>query len=627
MSVTAVNEINFPQILQRFGLRIAGAAGDGLQSTGLLIQKYLNRLGYYVIGHPGTQSTIRGGHVWQHVELSSEEIMSFQRKLNLVIALNTQSVEIHISDIIDNGYLLINSDKVKLDNFTDEIVRRNINVISIPLTTFAREIEIKTGVLANTIAIGAIIALMNLSRDPYYDTLQKRFGSKQKILEYNRKALDTGFSYYNENYDSYVKMAEPTLSPMNRFMISGNEMIALGAVSSGLKFLAQYPITPASSILTYLSKRAKKFGIVVKQSEDELAAICMIIGASYTGARAMTASSGPGISLMSEAFGYASMTETPIVIVNSMRAGPSTGVPTKMEQADLYSSIHMSHGESPRAIFAPRNIKEAFDITVKAFNIADKYQMPVIILSDFALSESTTNLEPFDLDSKIDRGLIWSGPTEEYPIYKRYQLTPNGISPRAFPGTENAEYILVGAEHDESSHSLSGNRCGLPLSGDLREKMFEKRFTKLENLRNELTVPEFYGEDNADFTLISWGSTQGAIKEAVDTLNEITGNSWNMLSFAEMFPFPYDEARPIFQKIKYGIMFEVNYTGQFESLIHHHLDWKPKARINPIGGETPTPDMIITELYKIVKIKEPASEKERMGAWTYQVDENLSIGK
>ncbi|MHA2097372.1 MAG: 2-oxoacid:acceptor oxidoreductase subunit alpha, partial [Candidatus Kariarchaeaceae archaeon] len=362
--------------------------------------------------------------------------------------------------------------------------------------------------------------------------------------------------------------------------------------------------------------------------EDELAAICTIIGASFAGVRAMTATSGPGISLMSEAFGYAAMSETPIVIVNSMRAGPSTGIPTKMEQADLYSSIHMSHGESPRAIFAPRNIKEAFEVTVKAFNIADKFQMPVIILSDFALSESTTNLEPFDLDSKIERGLIWSGPTEHYPIYKRYQLTTSGVSPRAFPGTKNAEYILVGAEHDELSHSLSGNRCGLPLSGDLRKKMFDKRFTKLENLRNELTVPQFYGEKNADYTIISWGSTQGAIKEAVDSLNNITGNTWNMLSFVDMFPFPYDEAKPIFKLINYGIMYEVNYTGQFENLIHHHLDWKADARIHPLNGETPTPDSIIEELHNTVRIKKLAIESDDIRSHSaHAITDNSTMGK
>jgi 2-oxoglutarate ferredoxin oxidoreductase subunit alpha len=525
--------------------------------------------------------------------------------------------------------LVINSDKVKIDSFKEEIIRRKINVITIPLSSMARDIEIKTSVLANTIAIGAIIALLKFPKYPYYQTLQKRFKTSQTILKYNEQALIVGFDYYCDNYNQYIDLEDPTLDPMKRFVVSGNEMIALGAVSSGLKFLAQYPITPASSILTYLSKRAEKYGIVVKQSEDELAAICMVIGASYAGVRAMTASSGPGISLMSEAFGYAAMVEQPIVIVNSMRAGPSTGIPTKMEQADLYSSIHMSHGESPRAILAPRNIREGFDVTVKAFNIADNYQIPVIILSDFALSESTTNLEPFEMDSNIDRGLIWSGPTEEFPIFKRYQLTSSGISPRAFPGTKNAEYILVGAEHDESSHSLSGNRCGLPISGELRKQMFKKRFTKLENLRNEMTVPDFYGEPNAEYTIISWGSTQGAVKEAVDQLNNTTGNTWNMLSFVDMFPFPHNKARQLFEKINYGIMYEVNYTGQFENLIHHHLDWKPDTRIHPLDGETPTPDMIITKLYNIIKIKEPAIESEKIEPTSsaHVYDRNPSIGK
>ncbi|MHA2099505.1 MAG: 2-oxoacid:acceptor oxidoreductase family protein, partial [Candidatus Kariarchaeaceae archaeon] len=260
MDSTAVMGNDITKGIPRFGLRIGGAAGDGLQSTGLLIQKYLNRLGYYTLGHPGTQSTIRGGHVWHHVEFSSTEITSFNRKLDLVVALNTQSMEIHLGDIHDGGFLLINSEIVKIEGFKEELIRRNIGIISLPLTSIARDIEIKSSVLANTIAIGALIALLKLPKYPYYLTLEKRFKSKPAILKFNELALVAGFTYYCDHYQHFIDLEEPTLDPMGRFVVSGNEMIALGAVSSGLKFLAQYPITPASSILTYLSKRAEKYG-------------------------------------------------------------------------------------------------------------------------------------------------------------------------------------------------------------------------------------------------------------------------------------------------------------------------------------------------------------------------------
>lgn len=580
----------------RFAIRWGGAAGDGLQSAGNLFQKFLNRLGYYVCGFPGTQSTIRGGHIWQHVEFSSKPLLSFNRPLDLLVAISRETLDVHLRDLKNNRWLLYNSDKIKLNEFQTEITERNIMTFELPMLSLAKEIDRKKPVLANSVIAGAIIEFLRLNKSHYEKTLKKHFTKKENTLTMNLEALRLGGEYFNKNHNVNLSLTAPKLEPKKNFLISGNEMIALGAAASGLKFLAQYPITPASSILSYLVNRARKFGIVVRQAEDELAALTMCIGASFAGARAMTASSGPGLSLMSESLGYAAMTETPVVIINSMRAGPSTGIPTKMEQADFASMIYISHGESPRAVLAPRNIKECFEITSRAFNIADRFQLPVIVLSDFALSETTFNIEPFDFEVPIDRGKIWDGPTEEYPIFKRNQFTEDGISPRAFPPTEGGEYILVGAEHDEFSNSLSGNRCGIPSSWKIREKMFEKRFRKLELLRQEMNPPLQYGLENADHTILSWGSTQGAIQEAVDHLNLVGGDSWNMLSFADLFPLPYKKIQPLLTDIKHSIMYEVNWTGQLENLIHHHLDWRADNRIHPLSGETPTSSSIINEI-------------------------------
>lgn len=606
------------KITHRISMRWGGIAGDGLQSTGRLFQKYLNRIGYHVFGFPGTQSTIRGGHVWQHIEISQDRLRSFDQQLDILIALNTQTVEVHLDLMKNNGVLIYNSNKVDLSQLEDVLVEKQIELMPLPLTSLAREIDIKTPILANTIAIGFIIKLFNMPMDDYHAILSNRFASRPSILEMNKKALAIGHSL--QVASSVMFTLEPlTNGNGSNIVVSGNEMIALGAASAGLKFLAQYPITPASSILTYLQQRAKQFGIVVKQAEDELAAITMCIGASFAGARAMTASSGPGLSLMAEAFGYAAMTETPLVIVNSMRGGPSTGVPTQMEQSDLQSMISLSHGESPRAIFAPRSIEDCFHLTAHAFNIADRYQVPVIILSDFALSESTTSIEPFDLQVEIDRGLIWE-PSEEDPEFKRYKLTVDGISPRTFPPQKGAEFILVGAEHDEKSHSLSGNRCGLPLSKDLKEQMQKKRFRKLEVLRDEMGVPSFYGVENADHTIIGWGSTQGALQEAVDKLNGEGTDTWNLLSFSELFPLPYSKIRELLGKVNHSIMFEVNYTGQFENLIHHHLGWRADDRIHPLKGDTPTPDLILRHIQKLL----PNRSQESGIGITYR-DNNTGI--
>jgi 2-oxoglutarate ferredoxin oxidoreductase subunit alpha len=587
---------------ERFSLRWGGAAGDGLQYIGIILQKYLSQIGYYVQGFPGTQSTIRGGHVWQHVEFAARRFGSFDRPLDLLIAFNSITLDVHLQDLKKDGFLIYNSDMKTNKDYKAKIKERKIQIIEIPMRTLVKEIDRTLPVLANSIAIGVLLELLSLDINAFITILEKKYVGREVILKKNLAALAAGRQYFLKNFNIRCRCCGSTLDQKDRLLINGNHMIALGAAASGMKFLAQYPITPASSILTYLATHAEDFGIVVRQAEDELAALTMCIGASFAGARSMTASSGPGISLMSEALGYAAMTETPLVIVNSMRAGPSTGIPTKMEQGDLTSSIHMSHGESPRVILAPRNVHECFEMTSRAFNIADRHQIPVIVLSDFALSERSENIDIFSLEVDIDRGKIWEQPTSEFPSFQRFQDSEDGTSPRAFPPTKNAEYILVGAEHDKNSHSLSGNRCGLPLSGEIREQMFKRRFRKLEYIRkHEMKSPDIYGSLEADYTIFCWGSTQGAVMDVVDHLNATRDESWNMLSFVDLFPLPYLKIKPILSKVKHSIFFEVNYTGQLENLIHSHLGWRPDHRIHSLSGETPTPSYILKEIDKLFK--------------------------
>ncbi len=582
--------------IKRFSIRYGGSAGDGLQSTGRLIQKYFNKLGYSVFGFPGTQSTIRGGHIWQHIEFAVDKIFNFSQELDLLIALNTDTLLTHSKDLKDGAILIYDTSRVKLDNYQELLDSKNIKLVGGELFRYARDINKTSTVLAMTISTAAMLRLLGLSTDEFIDTIRKRFVNKEKIIEFNIQAVKKGVEFMNANLGTVFSCEIPEKKDTRDIVVNGNEAIALGAVASGLKFLGQYPITPASQIMMYLSKHSEKFGVVVKQAEDEIAAINMVIGASFAGVRAMTATSGPGISLKTEAIGYAAMTETPLVIVNSMRGGPSTGIPTKMEQSDLMSSIYASHGESPRVVLAPKSIEDAYYITIRAFNLADKYQLPVFILSDFGLSERTSNVTPF-VEKKIERGLIWTGPTEKFPVFKRKQITENGVSPRAFPPTVGGEYILVGAEHDEFSNSLSGNRCGLPLSQEIHEKMTRKRFRKLDYLQEELREGEFYGEDNADHTIICWGSTYGAVKEAIDYLNTNTDNTWNMLSFTDIHPLPKRTLK-LLERINHPIMFEVNFTGQFAGLLQMYFKYSVDDRIMLLGGEAPTASFISKEAMK-----------------------------
>ncbi len=598
--ISPLDKAKSDNLVSRFALRWGGAAGDGLQSTGLLFQKFLNKIGYFVLGFAGTQSSIRGGHVWQHVEFSSESISSFDKSLNLLIALDSLTLGVHLKDIKQNWFLIYNSD-IDTNQFQKELSQNNIQAFGIPLSTLTKEIDPKNLILANSVTIGAIICLFSLDVTQFDEILEKKFKDHAMLIINNRKAVHAGFNYYNEKKYPRLQLAKPQVGMKERIIISGNHMIALGAVASGLKFLAQYPITPASSILHYLAQNAKKFGVIVRQTEDEIASLAMCIGASFAGVRAMTATSGPGISLMAELLGYASKTETPIVIVNSTRVGPSTGIPTQMEQSDLLSMIHLSHGESPRVIFAPRNIKECFTVTIRAFNIADRFQVPAIILVDFSLSEKTQSIEVFDLEAEINRGKIWEKATTEFPYFKRYEITDDGISPRAFPPTVGAEHIIVGAEHDELSHSLSGNRCGVS-SGELREKMVKKRFRKLEKITEEMNPPEVYGPFNADHTILCWGSTQGAVQHVIDRLNNHSKETWNMICFVDIFPLPVNKLKPIFKTIKHSIWFEVNFTGQMEKLIKLYLNWEADTRIHHLDGETPTPTTILNTLVQTLGI-------------------------
>ena len=583
----------------RIGIRFGGEAGSGLQSIGVLLSKLLNKLGYFSYGFPGTQSTIRGGHIWYHLEFSDKEFFFYDRTCDMLIAFNKQSLDIHLRDLKPNGILILADDIEKSEQHQLEIIDKKILALTVPLSTLTKEIDSKLMVLKNTIIVGIIIEILSLSYTAYIDVLKRNFVNKESVIDLNVQALNSGRSFVQTNYSEITKsinLAPGTLPKGGRIIISGNEAVAVGSVASGLGFLAQYPITPASSILKYLAQHAHEFGIVVKQLEDEIASIISITAASWAGTRSMTATSGPGFSLMVEGLGYAGMTETPIVIILSQRAGPSTGIPTKMEQADLMSVLHAGHGEFLRCIIAPRNIQECFSSTVKAFNIADQYQIPVILMLDFTISENIMSIPPFDLQVPIERGKIWTGPTEEDPIFKRFKLTEDGISPRAVPGTRDAIHVLVGAEHDEESHSLSGNRCGLPDSGVIHEQMIQKRFSKIKALQEDMDAPSLFGPEQADFTLICWGSLESACKESVIRLNENSSHTWNLLSFKDIYPLPIKKIIPELQKIRTGIMIELNHTSQFEQLLFTHTNWRPANNIHFMSGETPTANELIPEL-------------------------------
>ncbi len=370
-------------------------------------------------------------------------------------------------------------------------------------------------------------------------------------------------------------------------LITGNEAIALGAIAAGCKFMAAYPMTPATSIMEYMASKAKDFDLVVVQPEDEIAAINMIIGAAFAGVRAMTATSGSGFALMVEGLGLAGITETPIVAVVAQRPAPAVGLPTRTEQGDLQFVLTAAPGEFPRAILAPATVEDAFWLTVKAFNIADKYQLPVLLLTDQHLASSYTTVERFDASKvTIDRGLLFSGGESGY---RRHAITQSGISPRAFPGQEGILVATDADEHDEEGHIIE--------DAYTRTQMMLKRLRKLDGLREEIGSPRIYGPQNAETTLIGWGSTYGALKEAVDIMRG-EGLDVNLLHLNEVWPFPTEAVLSALDQASRSFVVENNATGQLARLIRSETGKKVTAEILKFDGRPFTPALVADELKK-----------------------------
>jgi 2-oxoglutarate ferredoxin oxidoreductase subunit alpha len=388
---------------------------------------------------------------------------------------------------------------------------------------------------------------------------------------------------------SLRKRIKPANSGKEIMLMNGNEAIALGAMAAGCKFMAGYPMTPCTPILEYLASKATATGMVVVQPEDEIAAIHMAIGAAFAGVRAMTATSGSGFCLMVEGLGLAGITETPVVIVNGQRPGPAVGLPTRTEQGDLEFVIYAHHGNFPRAVLAPASVEDAFWLTVRAFNLAEKYQLPVILLPDDYIITSYQTVEEFDLSRvTVDRGLLFAG-VEGAAEYKRHAVTESGISPRAFPGQEGALVVTDSDEHDEAGHLIEDAKN--------RKEQVEKRLRKLTGLKAEIARPKLEGPKDADVTLVGWGSTYGAIREAADILRE-GGATVNSLHLTELWPFPAEAVTRALSAARHACVVENNPVGQLSHLIRAETGIEVKKKVLKYDGRPFAPAEIARSVMK-----------------------------
>lgn len=562
-----------------FNFMIGGEAGQGVQSLGYLVAKSFARGGYHVFADQDYESRIRGGHNFFRIRIKDTPVGAIGERTDILVALNRESIELHQAELTAGGIVIFDNEKIR-DMPASE------GFLGVPLERLAEE---KTGnkIMSNTVALGVVLSLAGYGLDIVNTILMEHFGSgdtgKQNVL-----AVRAGYEYTLNEFKESFHSIKP-FSNAKRLLLNGNEAISLGAIAAGCKFMAAYPMTPASSIMEYFAAKSKDFNLVMGHAEDEIAAINMAIGASYAGVRAMTATSGSGLCLMVEGIGLSGITETPLVVIDAQRPGPAVGLPTRTEQGDLQFVLHAHHGDFPRAVVAPATVEDAFWLTVKAFNLAEKYQLPVIILTDHHLATSYTTVEPFDLSKvAIDRGLLFS--TDENPSeYKRHRVTQSGISPRAFPGLTEALVVTDSDEHDEAGH--------LTENANERVAQVQKRLRKLFSLKKEIGYPLTYGAKRADITLIGWGSTYGAIHEAVDILNK-EGMNASMLHLNELWPFPSAAVMDVLSSARHSYIIENNATGQLARLIKAETGREISRRILKFDGRPFTPDYIADAIIK-----------------------------
>ncbi|MDD5038360.1 MAG: 2-oxoacid:acceptor oxidoreductase subunit alpha [Dehalococcoidales bacterium] len=559
---------------------VGGEAGQGVQSVGFLLAKVFARGGFNVFADQDYESRIRGGHNFFRIRVKDSSVQAIAEAIDMLVALNDETIYLHRKELADKSVIIFDTEKTKP-------VESNGNIFGVPLRKLAEE---KGGnkLMTNTVALGAALGLVKYDSEIINEVLREYFGAETG--EGNIRAARAGYEYARENFKGEFNHLLNPVTNVQRMLLTGNDALALGAVAAGCNFVAAYPMTPSTSIMEYLAGKAKQLDLVVVQPEDEIAAINMIIGAAFAGARAMTTTSGSGFCLMVEGLGLAGITETPIVVVDGQRPGPAVGLPTRTEQGDLQFVLNAHHGEFPRAVIAPATIEETFWLTVKSFNLAEKYQLPVIILTDHYLVSSYATVDRFDISKvTIDRGLLYSNEEAGQAEYKRHQITESGISPRAFPGLGEALVVTDSDEHDEAGHIIE--------DANMRTMMMDKRLRKLSGLKSEANPPQVYGPSTAETTLIGWGSTYGAIQEAVDILGK-EGASINSLHLSELSPFPSEAVSDVLSRAHNTYVIENNASGQLARLIREHTGIKVKGTILKYDGRPFTPAYIVRTLRK-----------------------------
>ncbi len=565
-----------------YSIKIGGEAGQGIQTIGDTLARVFSRAGYSVFTHQDYESRIRGGHNFFQIRFSDKLVTASRDKIDILVALDHESIIMHEKELSQIGQIIYDSSELKQKH-------EKPYFLDIPFVKLASE-QANSKIRANTVAIGAILGMIGMDLGILLDIIKYTFNKKgAEIVRANIAGAIAGYDYAKRQCINCSFSVPPLARP--KMLISGNEAIGLGAISSGCKFYSAYPMTPSTGIMSYIAGKSKEYGIVVEQAEDEIAAINMAIGASFAGVRAMTGTSGGGFALMVEGLSLSAMTETPLVVALAQRPGPATGFPTRTEQADLNFALYAAHGEFTRIILAPGTPEQAFYLTNKAFDLAEKYQIPVIILTDQYLADSQWTYNSFDLSKiKYNDYRLRGDAFKNIRDYKRHLLTENGISLLGIPC--DAEHLVVtdSDEHDEEGHIVE--------DAETRIKMVNKRLLKkMLLLKKEIEPPIIYGHPEPDIIMAGWGSTCGVMKEATDMLS--ADYKIAMMHFSEIYPLPSIDKFDYLNKLKSAktaICIENNATGQFARLIKSESGYVFNNLINRYDGRPFTVDSLVGEL-------------------------------
>jgi 2-oxoglutarate ferredoxin oxidoreductase subunit alpha len=562
-------------------IAIAGAAGQGMQTIAYTLGKTFTRQGFFVFTYQDLMSRVRGGSNVSILRIKNTATNSISYFFDILVALDRSSLLGNLKNLREDGVVVYDGEKIILKEAKP-------GFFPVPLERIALESG-KDKIMVNAVATGAVMALLKWDVTASSGVVREIFAGKgEEVIINNLNAIKAGYDYVAAHSGALPLEPRMPLAAGKKLFMTGSESLALASIAAGVKFYAGYPMSPSTAVMEHIAGKAGEYKIICEQAEDEIAAINMIIGAAYGGVRALTATSGGGFALMSEGISLAGMTETPIVIILAQRPGPATGFPTRTEQADLKFALYSGHGEFARIILAPRTAAESFLAMSRAFNLAEEYQVPVIVLTDQYFNDSSYTINAADIQPEpLRRGnlnFVWP---EDKNTYKRYSINASGVSPRLVPGCPYQQVCEDSDEHTEEGH--------ISESGELRNKMVEKRLFKLTEIAADMQQPVYTGSNAPSLLLIGWGSTYGALKETVDLMNQ-KGVPAALLHFSELWPLPELKLPCDLKKIEKIVAVEGNATAQFASLFSAHTGVNITEKVLRYDGRPLTANYIIKKL-------------------------------